>query len=69
MAHSTTRDLLARQVYVECLADPVVGLTAAEQEAGAREWDRGLATPQDVAECYILADKMIDEGRIPDAQE
>ncbi len=56
------RDELARHLYVTEPYGPEVGLTVAEQNAGAEEWDAGLVTDDDVADCYARADRMIASG-------
>lgn len=58
-----TRDELARHLYVVEPLGPDVLLTAAEQAAGAEEWDAGLAKPEDVADCYAEADRMVRDGQ------
>jgi hypothetical protein len=53
------RDQLARALYVVEPHGPEVELTAAEQRAGAEEWDTGEAGNNDVADCYTRADQLL----------
>jgi hypothetical protein len=59
MTYPTDRDALARHLYVVEPEGPEVPLTGAEQDAGAEEWDTGQTKPEDVAECYERADKIL----------
>jgi len=60
-----TRDELARHLYVVEPYGPDTPLTLAEQDAGAEEWDAGLVTDDDVADCHARADRMIRDGQVP----
>ena len=58
-AYPTARDALARHLYVHVPDGPDVALTVTEQRAGAQEWDTGQAKPDDVADCYRRADRIL----------
>jgi len=62
MAYPNDRDALARHLYVYEPDGPEVTLTAAEQAAGAEEWDTGQTKPGDVADCYARADRILTGG-------
>ena len=55
-----TRDELARHLYIH--AHDGDGAPQSWQDAGAQEWDGGLAKPEDVADFYAQADRMIANG-------
>lgn len=57
------RHELARALYVVEPHGPEVALTAAEQQAGADEWDTRQAKTEDVAECYDRADQLLTTFR------
>ncbi|MGK5682441.1 hypothetical protein [Actinoplanes sp. URMC 104] len=61
-SYPTGRDALARHLYVVEPHGPEVGLTAAEQAAGAREWDSRQVTARDRADCYQRADRILAEA-------
>lgn len=50
------RDELARRLYIHA-----PGATREWREAGAIEWDEGLATDDDVRDCYARADQQLAE--------
>nr|WP_221374462.1 hypothetical protein [Actinoplanes polyasparticus] len=59
MTYPTNRDDLARHLYVVEPYGPEVSLNAAEQDAGAQEWDCGDVKPEDRADCYERADRIL----------
>lgn len=54
-----TRDELARNVYIG------VPLSRDVLIARAADWDAGLVTDKDVADCYAHADRMLADGEVP----
>lgn len=56
-----TRDELARHLYIHAHD----GTPQSYLDAGApAEWDLGLVTDDDVADCYARADRMIADGEV-----
>lgn len=53
------RDELARHLYINDPADPEA--TQKMRESFATEWDEGMASDADRADCYAKADQMIAE--------
>lgn len=55
------RHELARYLYVYEPEGPDVTLTAAEQSAGAYEWDTDQVKTQDRLDCYARADEILSQ--------
>jgi len=56
------RDELARHLYIH--AHDADGANDQWRDMGAEEWDLGLVTDDDVADCYARADEMIANGQV-----
>lgn len=59
MTQPLNRDELARHLYIH--AHDGDGAPQSWQDAGAQEWDAGLVTDDDVADCYAHADQQLAE--------